>query len=691
MSERSRARTYGMGVEGAATRGLLRNPRLRALLVAWGLFYTGDYAYLTLVYVFTFSASGAAAMGAATVLNVLPGGLLGPLAAALATSRRPQLHLAVGIGARALATVVTIIAVLNAAPVGVVLALVGADSAVSAAVRPLHGALVVRLADNAAEAAAANAASSSLLSAGTLAGPALAGLALEFLGIGWAFALPTAIFTAGAAAASLIMLPRTDGEPEPEGTQPSRRSGRRQLIAAGAGFRAILSSRPASAATGLFTVSVTLVGIFYVASASLAADDRWRLGEGGIALIMTIFGGGGLFGALATLSIVGRRGLARAVAWAMFGWVGALAAISAIILPSLGLALAAGAGAAGAVVYAITPTLVQRSVTRDAMVPAAASVQTLYLVGIAAGGVIAPALIDSVGVAAALAIVAGSTAVVTLLAWPQLRRADALSAEDAAKLAVIRATPQLAPLPARALEQLARAATCLAVPTGSDVVRQDDPGDRFYIIGAGLADVTVDGRRVAALGPGGSFGEIALLHDMPRSATVTAREDLDLVAIDRADFLGALSSDPRAVGRIGAVAHTRLGTPPVEERLAERDRDAALRGRSVTELLAPQPPLATFGAGALRALADEVRVVAAPAGTLLIRAGDYGDTYYVILDGAAEVFEDETPVRNLGPGDGFGERAILRDIPRTATVRAVGDTTLVAVDREAFEHAKRAR
>jgi CRP-like cAMP-binding protein/predicted MFS family arabinose efflux permease len=658
-------------------------------MAAWALFYTGDYAHFTLIIVFTFEVGGDDAVGAATVLNILPSGLLGPLAATLATSRRPQLHLAMGIGARGLAMVATIIAVLHVAPVGVVLALVAADSLVSAAVRPVHGALAVRLAGNAAEAGAANAASSLLLSVSMLAGPALAGLALELWGLGWAFALPTAIFSAGAAAAALIVMPRTDGEPEPGGTRPSRNSGWRQLIAAGAGFRAILSSRPAAAATTVFIMNATLTGAFYVACASLA-EDRWRLGEEGVALIMTILGAGGLFGALATLSIVGRRGLARVLAWAMFGWAVTLAAIGPIVLPALGLALAAVVGAAGAVAYAIAPTLVQRGVPRDAMVPAAASLPTLYLLGMAAGAIIAPLLIDSVGVAAALEILGGATAVVTLLAWPLLRRADALSAEDAAKLAVIRATPQLAPLPAQALEQLARAATCLAVPAGSEVIRQDDPGDRFYIIGAGLADVTVDGRRVAALGPGGSFGEIALLHDVSRSATVAAREDLDLVTVDRAAFLGALSSDPGAVGRIGAVARTRLATPPVEERLAERDRDVALRGRSLAELLAPQPPLAAFGAGALRALADEVRVVAAPAGSLLVRAGDHGDTFYVILDGAAEVLEDETPVRNLGPGDGFGERAILRDIPRTATVRAVGDTTLVAVDREAFERAKRA-
>jgi CRP-like cAMP-binding protein/predicted MFS family arabinose efflux permease len=657
-------------------------------MAAWTAFHSGGFANITLVVVFTFSVSGPAAVGAATLLYVLPGGLLGPLTAGLAASRRPQLHLAFGIGARGVVMVAMIFAVLTAAPVGVVLALVAVESVLSAAVRPLHGALVVRLADTAAEAAAGNAASSSLMSASRLAGPALTGATLGLLGIGWAFAVPAAIFAAGTAAALRIAMPRTDDVPEPGGAPPSRGSGRLRLIAVG--FRAIRASGPACAATTLLVANGLLMAVFVVASASLA-HHRLRLGEGGVALLMGVLGAGGLFGAVVTSSIVGRRGLARLLAGAMCGWAVTLAAIGAIVAPALGLALAAVAGAAAAIAYAIAPTLVQRSVARAAVVPASAVLSSLYQVGMALGAIIAPVLIDSVGVPTALGIVGGSAAVVALLAWPQLRHADALSPEDAAKLDVVRATPQLAPLPARALEQLARAATRLAVHAGSDVIRQGDRGDRFYMIGAGLADVTVDGCHVATLGRGGSFGEIALLHDVPRSATVTAREDLDLVVIDRAEFLGALLDDPETAGRLGGEASDRLGTPPVEERMAEQDREVALGGRSVAELLAPQPPLATFGADALRTLADDVRVVAAPAGALLIRAGDYGDTYYVIVDGAAEVFEDQTPVRNLGPGDGFGERAILRDIPRTATVRAVGDTTLVAVDREAFERAKRVK
>ena len=670
-------------------RRLLGNPQLRTLMATWTAFQTGTFAHSVLIVVFTFSAGGVAAAGAATVLRVLPGGLLGPLAGALATSPRPQLHLALGIGARSVAMVATVAAVLGGAPVGVVLGLIAADSLLAAAVRPLHGALVVRLADTAAQAAAGNAATSSLHSFSALVGPALAGLAVGFAGVGLAFVVPAAAFVGGTAAALLIRVPAAQDAPM-TGISPSS-SGylRSRLNAIGAGFRAIVHRPPATASAALYVLNTALVGLFCVASAS-AANDRLRLGPGGITAIMTLYGAGGFVGALAIMSIVGRGHLARVVSLAMGGWAVTLAAIGGTVVPAAGLALAAGCGAAGAIGFAVSPTLVQRSVPRQAMVPAAASLQSLYQIAQAAGAMIAPLLIGWLGIPAALATVGGSVVVITALAWPQSRRADALSAEDAAKLAVIRTEPTLAALPASALEQLARASTRLAVPARAEVIRQGDPGDRFYMIAEGIVDVTVDGQWVSTLGPGGSFGEIALLRDVARSATVTAREDLDLVFVDRAEFLAALSGDANTGDRLSRAALVRLGTTPAEEHLMELDRDAELAGRSVTELLAAQPPLATIGANGLREIADAARVVAVPDAAPIIREGDYGSAYYVILEGAAQVFEDETRVNELGSGDGFGEQAIMRDIPRTATVRAVGYTKLLAVDRDAFQRAQQA-
>lgn len=674
-------------VDFTTIRRLHGNRQLRALMVGWAAFYTADLAHFTLAVVYAFAAGGAAAVGGATVLNVLPGGLIGPFVTMLGASPRPQVHLAIGNGGRALMMVATAFAILNGMPVAVVLALVAADSLVSAAVRPLQGALIVRLADSVAEAAAANGATSFLVNASALIGPALAGVTLSVVGIGWAFALPAGIFVIAMLSALAIRPPAAD-EDDDDDEQMSTDSVRTQLRAVGVGFRAILASRPAAAATSLFLLNMTLMGVWWVAIAPLAGEQL-GLGENGITTMITLDGAGGLVGALVTLSVVGRKRLSRMLVEGMAALALLTALIGTIVNPTLGLAVAFGVGGAGAVAYAIAPTLVQRSVTPSAMVPAAASLQSLYLVGVGVGGIVAPIMIKSVGVTLMLAILGAVTVVTALVAWPKLIHADVLDPDDAGKLTVIRGTPLLAPLPAKTLEQLARAATRLVEPAGAVVIHQGDHGDRFYMIARGVADVTVDGRRVAALGPGGSFGEIALLHEVPRSATVTAREDLDLVVVDRPKFLGALGSDAGAVTRLGGLARQRLDTLPVEERLSELDRDEALGDRSLVETLAAQPPLASISDDGLRELADAARVVAAPDGSMITREGDHGDTYYVILSGAVEVLRGESLLHNLRPGSGFGEQAIMRNVPQPSTVRALGYTTLVAIDRGAFQRAWR--
>src|SRR5690242_108944 len=111
------------GVYFAAGRRLVRNRGLRWLMAAWTAFNIGGFAHFVLLIVFVFSVGGASAVGVAIVVNMLPGGLVGLMAAALATSARPQLHLAIGIGARGLATFATVFAVLSGASVGVVLGL----------------------------------------------------------------------------------------------------------------------------------------------------------------------------------------------------------------------------------------------------------------------------------------------------------------------------------------------------------------------------------------------------------------------------------------------------------------------------------------------------------------------------------------------------------------------------------------
>ena len=214
-------------------------------------------------------------------------------------------------------------------------------------------------------------------------------------------------------------------------------------------------------------------------------------------------------------------------------------------------------GAANSIEDVAAFTLLQRIVPDDVLTRVLGVFWGLAMGGVAFGSIIAPALVGLVGPRAALVAVGAILPVLTLLAWRRLVEIDRSTPGPAAELAVIDSVPMLMPLSLAAKEHLATALVPMSVPTGDVVIRAGDTGDRFYIVAAGELEIVGDDLQGHA-GAGDHFGEIALLRDVPRTATVRAVTDSRLYALERADFLAAVTghSDVRAASE--AIADERL-------------------------------------------------------------------------------------------------------------------------------------
>ncbi len=220
----------------------------------------------------------------------------------------------------------------------------------------------------------------------------------------------------------------------------------------------------------------------------------------------------------------------------------------------------------------------------------------------------------------------------------------------------------LAPLSEDQLSEVATRLQRTIFGPGETVFRQGEPGDRFYIIERGTAGVFIgdDSTPRVTLAAGDYFGEIALLHQVPRTATVRAVTALSALWLTKGDFERLLAS------HVGASAQ-------VDQALYALDR---LRNIAIFAALSPRD---------LDELAGRLEREQVPAGTTVFEEGAHGDAFYLIDSGQAEITIKGRRVRTLGPGDYFGEIALVLDVPRTATVRALTPLDVLKLRRSDFE------
>jgi len=276
-----------------------------------------------------------------------------------------------------------------------------------------------------------------------------------------------------------------------------------------------------------------------------------------VGYLTAAIGAGGLIGALGAVSLRGER-LAPPFALGLVFWGVPIMLVAPLSYPIPVVVLLAAVGAANSIVDVAGFTLLQRTVPDAVLTRVLGATWGLAMGAVALGSAVAPALLSVAGLRPALIIVGAVLPVVVLFVYRRLHVIDAEIAPSE-QLSLIERVALFAPLSLVAKQRIASHLIQLDVAPGDEVVRAGAPGDRFYVIDSG--DVAIElGSRIIRSGPGDFFGEIALLRDVPRTATVRAETATRLYALERDDFLAAVTGHSRAHAEANAVAAARLAS-----------------------------------------------------------------------------------------------------------------------------------
>jgi MFS family permease len=298
------------------------------------------------------------------------------------------------------------------------------------------------------------------------------------------------------------------------------------------------SQRDTRALLGLLGVQYLAIGALDVLTVVLAIAVL-GLGAPGAGYLSAAFGAGGVIGGLGALSLIGVRALARPLAFAALLWAVAYAALAMLSSAVSAFGLLAAAGVGRALLDVSGRTLLARVSPPQVLARVFGVLEGLTMAGLAVGSLLVPALVSLGGVRAALFGVAAILALTTVACLPRLLVVDRRGVART-KLLLLRNHSLFTALPLPVLEGLAGQLEPVRVNRGRVVIREGDVGDRFYLIDRGELEVSTAGDPIRRLGPGAGFGEIALLHDVRRTATVAATEDCLLYALAREPFLDAL-------------------------------------------------------------------------------------------------------------------------------------------------------
>ena len=540
-----------------ALRTTLEDPDLRRLTISWFTVIAGKWAFLISTLVAAYEAGGTVAVGLLGLARFLVPTLIAPFAGLPTVRWRPEVVLRAVNTVRTMAIGIAVAVVALDLQIQLLFLVVAIEAGVGAFSRPLQMALLPAVARTPAQLIAANVTSSAAEGLGTFVGPAVAGLLLVATGpLGTTLAV-FAIYAVGVAAIATLDVPAVGR---------SDTSARAVLGQLSAGVRA-LAALPGPRFIVLGLALQTFVRGLLTVLLVVAAVELLEMGEPGVGALNAAMGLGGILGAVVAIALAGRQRLSPIFGLALAGWGAPIALIGLVVHPFVALAALLAIGVSNALIDVSGFTLIQRMTPNASRIAVLGLIDSVANAGVAIGGIVAPILIELLGIRGALIASGLILPIVAVLFSPALRGLPESAVGGARRAELVRGDPLFAPLSLATVEHLAAALSPVAFDDGAWLMREGQPGTDYVLIDTGRADVSQEGRVVRSLGPGSGLGEIALLREVPRTASVRAVGPVTAFSLGRADFLEAVTG--HATSRAAA-------TSRVDARLAADTERPAL-------------------------------------------------------------------------------------------------------------------
>ena len=517
---------------GAVLRAAAGNARLRRVLAAYFLFAAAEWGAWIATLVWAYGVGGVRGASLMSVVQLVPAAVAAPVVAGWCERRSRARALTQGYLAQTACFAALGLALVSGLVPLVIIAAVASCVAITST-RPVHNAILADLADTTLELTASNSLSGAGEASAAFVGPLVTGLLMMLFGPGGALL----VVACWMAVSSLLVMSLTTRRPAPH-----------VGFSAESGFkwRPLIKDPTARIFAMTTFAEYLLLGSLDILLIVLALDIL-QLPQSGPGVLNSAVGIGGLVGSAGTVVLVGRRNVAGAVVVGalLAGIPVALAAASPTEVVALVLVAMSGAGK---LLYDVAArTLVQRSIADQLMVSVFAMQESLMSIGIAVGAILAPLLIVVVGTSGAFVVVGLLLPALSLVLIPHLRLADARSVVSPGDVSRLQHVPFLAVVSPLVVERLVKQQTRAEVTAGAWLVRQGEPGVAFFVIESGRLEVTQNGSVLRELGPGDWFGELALLRDVPRTASIRALTDVSVVVIERGPFLSAIMGVPQSV------------------------------------------------------------------------------------------------------------------------------------------------